>query len=154
MNEEKPKEKIDKEKIEEKSFLDKVFEETSKTMERARSEIEKSIQEYTAGTGKEVTETFNSILITVKLPGVKKEDIKVNITDNKVHIRAVFDEKQLTGESDEMTPEDIKLGEIIRVFKLPKKVIPEKAQAEFKNNVMKIEIPKASPEKSLELKIE
>jgi HSP20 family protein len=136
-----------------KGFLGKVFEETGKTFEKAKSEVEKTIDERTAKTRKEVTETSNSILITVELPGARKEDTKINITDEEVDIRAVFDKTQVPAESRRITAEDRKRGVIIRNYKLPAKVIAEEAEAEFKNNALIIEIPKVGQKKGFEVKI-
>jgi len=136
----------------EKSLFDKVLEDTGKALEKAKEDIEKSIEHYSNIDG-EVVEALGSIIVTIELPGVKKDNININVTDRKVNVRAVIDEEALSNEGIQIKPEDRKRGEIIKVLKLPRKVIPEQAEAEFKNSILKIEIPKLEQEKSFDVKI-
>lgn len=136
----------------EKSLFDKVLEDTGKALEKAKEDIEKSIENYSNIDG-EVIEALGSIIVTIELPGVKKDNINIKVTDRKVNVRAVIDEETLSNEGIQIKPEDRKRGEIIKVLKLPRKVIPEQAVAEFKNNILKIEIPKMEQEKSFDVKI-
>ena len=48
---------------------------------------------------------------------------------------------------------DRKSGVIRRTVRLPKKVIPQEANAEFENGVLKIEIPKQEKTESFKVEI-
>ncbi|WP_297497011.1 Hsp20/alpha crystallin family protein [Thermococcus sp.] len=96
-------------------------------------------------------------VITVELPGVRKEDIKLHVTEDTIYIEAqVRREKELEQEGA-IRIERYYSG-YRRVIRLPEEVIPEKAKARYNNGVLEIEIPKKRPSKpekeSFEVKIE
>ncbi len=96
-------------------------------------------------------------IITVELPGVRKEDIRLRVTDDAVYIEAqVRREKELEKEGA-IRIERYYSG-YRRVIRLPDEVIPEKAKARYNNGVLEIEIPKKHPTKvegeGVEVKIE
>ncbi|WP_297508648.1 Hsp20/alpha crystallin family protein [Thermococcus sp.] len=96
-------------------------------------------------------------VITVELPGVRKEDIKLRVTEDTVYIEAqVRREKELEREGA-IRIERYYSG-YRRVIRLPEEVIPEKAKARYNNGVLEIEIPKKRPSKpekeGFEVKIE
>jgi HSP20 family protein len=96
-------------------------------------------------------------VITVELPGVRKEDIKLRVTEDTVYIEAqVRREKELEQEGA-IRIERYYSG-YRRVIRLPEEVIPEKAKARYNNGVLEIELPKKNPTKpekeGFEVKIE
>ncbi|MBP1912700.1 Hsp20/alpha crystallin family protein [Thermococcus stetteri] len=96
-------------------------------------------------------------VITVELPGVRKEDIKLRVTEDTVYIEAqVRREKELEQEGA-IRIERYYTG-YRRVIRLPEEVIPEKAKARYNNGVLEIELPKKKPTKpekeGFEVKIE
>ncbi|ASJ09653.1 heat-shock protein [Thermococcus siculi] len=96
-------------------------------------------------------------VITAELPGVRKEDIKLRVTEDTVYLEAqVRREKELEQEGA-IRIERYYSG-YRRVIRLPEEVIPEKAKARYNNGVLEIEIPKKKPTKTekegFEVKIE
>ncbi len=96
-------------------------------------------------------------VITVELPGVRKEDIKLRVTEDTVYIEAqVRREKELEQEGA-IRIERYYSG-YRRIIQLPEEVIPEKAKARYNNGVLEIEVPKKKPTKpekeGFEVKIE
>ncbi|ASJ13633.1 Hsp20/alpha crystallin family protein [Thermococcus radiotolerans] len=96
-------------------------------------------------------------VITVELPGVRKEDIKLRVTEDTVYLEA-----QVKREKELETEGAIKIERYYsgyrRVIRLPEEVIPEKTKARYNNGVLEIEIPKKAPRKEegegFEVKIE
>jgi HSP20 family protein len=88
----------------------------------------------------------DKFVITVELPGVRKEDIKLRVTEDTVYIEAqVRREKELEQEGA-IRIERYYSG-YRRVIHLPEEVIPEKAKARYNNGVLEIEVPKKEPTK-------
>ncbi|MBU1668951.1 Hsp20/alpha crystallin family protein [bacterium] len=79
--------------------------------------------------------------VEVDLPGVKKEDIKVGIEENKIVISG---EKKLKEELKEENYYKVEsfYGEFKRSFTLPEGVDVENIHAESKDGVLEVTIPK------------
>ncbi|ASJ10972.1 heat-shock protein [Thermococcus sp. P6] len=95
-------------------------------------------------------------VITVELPGVRKEDIRLRVTEEAVYIEAQVKREKELEEEGAIRIERHYSG-YRRVIRLPEEVIPEKAKARYNNGVLEIEIPKKSPRKEkegFEVKIE
>ncbi len=99
----------------------------------------------------------DSFVITAELPGVRREDIKVRVTDDTVYVEAqIRREKELEKEGA-IRIERYYSG-YRRVIRLPDEVVPEKARAKYNNGVLEITVPKRHPTKKegegFEVKIE
>ena len=88
-------------------------------------------------------ETEKEMVAELDLPGVDKKDIKVNVTNDSIEIKA---EKK-----NELKQEDKKKGMFrlersfagfYRSFALPNNVDADKANAEYKDGVLRITVPK------------
>ena len=98
-------------------------------------------------------ETDENIIVHIALPGIKKKDINLKVTENKVMVEAKFDiEHAISGVY--VTLSDRKSGTVRRTVKLPKTVMPEQAKGKDKNGILKVEIPKVEKEPSVEVAIE
>ncbi len=96
-------------------------------------------------------------VITVELPGVRKEDIKLRVTEDTVYIEAQIRREKELEEEGALRIERYYSG-YRRVIQLPEEVVPEKAKARYNNGVLEIELPKKNPSKpekeGFEVKIE
>lgn len=136
-----------------KDFVKQMLEDTAKTMDVVRQDIEKSVIDYNFLPGKYLIETDENIIVHIALPGIKKEDINLKVTENKVVVEAKFDiEHAISGVY--VTLSDRKSGTVRRTVKLPKTVLPDQAKAKYKNGILKVEIPKEAKEPSVEVAIE
>ena len=117
--------------------------------------------EFTAETWREpfvdIFDRGDKFVITVELPGVRKEDIKLRVTEDTVYIEAQIRREKELEEEGAIRIERYYSG-YRRVIRLPEEVIPEKAKARYNNGVLEIELPKKAPKKSegsgFEVKIE
>lgn len=89
----------------------------------------------------DVTESAQAYKVMADLPGVKKEDIKVDIDGNQVSISA-----QTETRSDEENASAIcserSWGRFYRSFTLPQAVDDGQAKAEFHDGVLELNLPK------------
>ena len=96
-------------------------------------------------------ETNGEVVAEVELPGVDPKNIEVEVKDNVLKVEAKAEEKKEVKERGYYRKE---MG--ARYFKrqvsLPTEVIGEKAEAEYKEGVLKITIPKVKPTKKEEKK--
>lgn len=90
-------------------------------------------------------------ILTAELPGVKKEDIKLEIKDNLIRI---------SGERKIEYPEKVSVHRLERrnttfdrTFRLPHRVELDKVNAEYKDGVLKIRMPRAENDKPKQIKV-
>ena len=88
----------------------------------------------------------DNIVIKAELPGVDKKDIKVDLKD---HVLTLKGERSYENEvkEDNYYHKERVFGKFQRTFRIPVNLDPEKIKADFKDGVLKIEIPKPEEEK-------
>ena len=94
----------------------------------------------------DIEETDKEYGVTVDLPDVKKEDIKIELHDGVLTIEG---ERKLEKEEKGTTYHRIErqYGQFVRRFTVPGVVDPAAIQAEFKNGVLKVRLPKTATTK-------
>jgi HSP20 family protein len=89
-----------------------------------------------------MVETERAVEVTVELPGLKPEDVKVEIKDQALWITGEKkEEKEEKGKTFHRI--ERRAGMFRRVFPLPVEVVEEKVDARFAEGVLKITLPKA-----------
>ena len=90
----------------------------------------------------DVSETPENYVVAAELPGVKKDDIHVEIEGNEVTISA--ETKRATGQKDGATWLRVErhFGKTARRFALPQEVDEAKAAAKFADGVLELTLPK------------
>ena len=98
-------------------------------------------------------EADDAYYIEVDLPGVEKENININVDENTLTIsgeRKVKDEHK----EDNFYKVESVYGKFERSFSLPEDVDTDKIEAEHKNGVLEIKIPKVAKVEKTPKKIE
>ncbi|GAB4453679.1 MAG: hypothetical protein OHK0036_16760 [Bacteroidia bacterium] len=88
-----------------------------------------------------IKETEDAFQIELGVPGVKKEDIKVDLEDNVLTISSEQKEEK-TEEKENYTRREFNYSSFSRSFTLPDIVDAEKITAEYKDGILNINIPK------------
>ena len=90
----------------------------------------------------EVIERDNRLIVRADLPGMTKDDVKVDIDDNSLVIRG---ERKTEHEEDEegYYRSERSYGSFYRRIPLPSGVKAEEASADFRNGVLEITMPAA-----------
>lgn len=100
----------------------------------------------------DIRETNDKYEVHLDLPGVEKENVKISYTDGQLSISG--ERKQEKEEKDSKYHRiERAYGKFYRSFTIPKLVIADKIDAEFKNGSLKVVIPKAEEAKPKELEI-
>jgi len=97
----------------------------------------------------------NDLVIRAEIPGATKDNIRVNVTEDRVDISAKVERKREEKEEDYYWCERA-YGAWERSFSLPVRVKSDQAKAKYKDGILEITLPKTEEEKKKkkELKIE
>jgi HSP20 family protein len=112
------------------------------------NEITENVLDYTI-TQKPLTdiiETHEALIIRIDLPGLKKEDLKVDIGEDRGYINAKLPEENEIGDISYIQKER-NHGTIKKSIPLPHNVKHEKATVYFRKSILTIRIPKKHKEK-------
>ena len=92
----------------------------------------------------DIFDTDNAMVIKVELPGIKKDDVSIDVKGDVLIIKGErFFDKETKEEN--YYRKERSFGKFQRSFTLPEAVNPEAIKANFKNGVLEIEVTK--PEK-------
>lgn len=106
----------------------------------------------------DISEDKDKVYIHAELPGIKKDDVKVTISDENVLM--IKGEKKNTNrtESNENNKTLIRVerhyGEFSRSFLLPETVMKDSIKAKFEDGVLDVTLEKKEPEKPNEVEVE
>lgn len=101
----------------------------------------------------DLKETENELKIEIDAPGVKREDIDITLSDNSLMVKGKREsKKEEKKESYHRIERDY--GEFERRLALPCEVDPDRVEANLKDGVLTIILPKSAKAKEHERKIE
>ena len=132
--------------------------------ERMNRIFEDSLSLLRTGEGKElfalgswvppvdIYETEETIVLSAELPGMKKEDMSVEIKDNTLTIKG---ERKFERENEAKNYSRIErsYGTFQRVFTLPHLVQQDKVKARYENGILEIVLSKAEEGKTKHIKV-
>lgn len=101
----------------------------------------------------EVADTKDAIVVKAQIPGVSKEQIQVNVSDNTLTIKGET-KKEEKEEGKNYYRQEFHYGAFARTITLPTAVQGEKAEAQLKDGVLQITIPKSEQAKAKEIPIQ
>ncbi len=87
----------------------------------------------------DIYETADGFVLMADLPGVSRDDLEVSVTHNVLTIRG-HAPQNLPGKA---RYQEFQLASVLRQFKLNNALDAEQIDAEFKNGVLQLRIPKA-----------
>jgi len=92
----------------------------------------------------DVFEDDTRFVVRIELPGMEKDDLTIDVQDDTLYIRG---EKRFERETTEGRWRVLQCayGNFRRTVPLPGPVLADKAEANYRNGVLKIELPKAAP---------
>ncbi len=90
----------------------------------------------------DIFEQGDDVVVKAELPGMKKEEIEVSVTDNTMTISGEKKQEEKVEKKNYFRMER-SYGSFTRSFHLPTEVQSDKAKAEFENGILTISLPKA-----------
>ncbi len=97
----------------------------------------------------DLEETETHFVLDFDLPGVKKEDIQIEVRDRNLHVSG---ERKF--EKKSKTHSERFAGKFERVWALPEGVEADKVEAAFSDGVLTVKVPKAEAAKPRVIKIQ
>ncbi len=100
----------------------------------------------------DVIETDKEVIATAEMPGLEKENVKINLTDRlEISAEAKQEEKR---EEKGYVYRERRSRSYYRAISLPSPANPDNSKASYKNGVLEIKMPKVEIKKKKPLKIE
>tara|TARA_Y100001970_G_scaffold205978_1_gene250859 strand:+ start:4805 stop:5245 length:441 start_codon:yes stop_codon:yes gene_type:complete len=100
----------------------------------------------------DIKESDTSFTLTCDIPGVKKKNITVSINEDVLTISGVR-ESMSDDESDIYHYKERSRGTFSRSFTLPECILENKVKANFKDGILKLELPKTEIAKAKQIDI-
>jgi HSP20 family protein len=100
----------------------------------------------------DIYEDANNVVVKAELPGAKKEDLKVDVTEDTISISGEKKKEEKVEKKDYYRFER-SYGSFRRSFALPSGVDSARAKAKFKDGVLEVTIPKSEKAKKKEVEV-
>ena len=102
----------------------------------------------------DVSEDEKAYTVHAEIPGVKKEDINVNIDGNQVSISAEIKNEKEVKEGSTVLRNERYYGRVSRSFALESDVDEAGAQAKYNNGVLELWLPKRAASRTKSITIQ
>jgi HSP20 family protein len=100
----------------------------------------------------DIYDNDHNIVIKAELPGVAKQDIVVDVKGRFLTLKGERSSENEVKE-DKYHRKERAYGKFKRVFTLPAEVDPDKIKADYKDGVLKIDIPKPEKQKPKQITV-
>lgn len=97
----------------------------------------------------DVKEKGDKYIIDMNLPGYDKEDIKVEIENGYLTVKAEVDTTNESGDEDNYVCRERFIGSCSRSFYVGEDVKEENIKAKFKNGTLTLEVPKKDEKETI-----
>ena len=98
----------------------------------------------------DIEETDDAFVVEAELPGVKRDDVSVELNDNELTIRGEAKERERVGILRRQTR---RTGEFLYRVRLPGDVDEDKVEATLRDGVLELRIGKAVPAQARRIEI-
>jgi HSP20 family protein len=100
----------------------------------------------------DIYDNDENIVITAELPGIDKKDIIIDVKDGVLTLKG---ERSFDNEvkEDKYYCRERAFGKFERVFRIPDDIDPEKISADYKDGILKIDIPKPEKQKPKQITV-
>ena len=102
----------------------------------------------------DVAEQNGDYKVVAELPGVKKEDIKVNIDGDEVSITAETRVAKEAKDGERVLHSERYVGKVSRAFRLAEEIDEAKASAKYSDGVLELTLPKKAATAARQLAIQ
>ena len=100
----------------------------------------------------DIIDRDKEILVRAEIPGVKKEDLDISLTDTAITIKGSTREEKKEEKDDYFREETMK-GSFSRTLALPAQVDGSKARSTFKDGMLEVTVPKHEQVKRHKVKV-
>ncbi|HEY9695605.1 MAG TPA: Hsp20/alpha crystallin family protein, partial [Oculatellaceae cyanobacterium] len=100
----------------------------------------------------ELSDTGDNLVLRAVLPGIDAKDVNVQVTNEAVLLSGEHRYEQKT-EEPKLFKSEFRYGKFQRVIPLPVAIINDQVQAEYKDGILTLTLPKVVEEKNKVVKI-
>ncbi|HLP90455.1 MAG TPA: Hsp20/alpha crystallin family protein [Nostocaceae cyanobacterium] len=100
----------------------------------------------------ELEETDDALHLRLEVPGLEANDINIEATPESISISGER-KSEVTTEREGYTRSEFRYGRFQRVIPLPALIKNNEVQAEYKNGILNLTLPKAEPERHKAIKV-
>lgn len=100
----------------------------------------------------EITETPEALHLKVEIPGLRAEDINLEVTRDSVSLSGER-RSETRAEEKGVTRTEFRYGRFERVIPLPSKIDNTQVTADYKDGILNLTLPKAEEEKNRVVKV-
>lgn len=100
----------------------------------------------------EISETPDAIHLKVEVPGMEAKDLDVQVMADAVSISGER-KSETRQQEDGVVRSEFRYGRFQRVLSLPARVRNDQVEAEYKNGILSLKLPKIDPEKNKVVKV-
>lgn len=100
----------------------------------------------------ELQETDDAIRLKLELPGLEAKDINIEATPESISISGER-KTETRNEENGLTRSEFRYGKFQRIIPLPSQIQNSKVQAEYKDGILHLTLPKAESEKQKAVKV-
>jgi HSP20 family protein len=104
-----------------------------------------------------IKEDLSNFVIELAVPGLKKEDIAIEVEKNLLKVsskRTSEEEKTEDGEGVKFTRKEFNFSSFERSFTLPELINTDEIQANYENGILSIVLPKVEEAKNIKRMVE
>lgn len=117
------------------------------------SDEESSSQQAVSGPRTDLVETDDSYRLHLDVPGLSKDDLKINYKDNQLTVSGERTSDR-TAEDEEYVRVERSFGHFYRSFTLPRTVNADDIDATYEQGVLTIHVPKTEEVKPRQIEIQ
>jgi HSP20 family protein len=128
--------------------MNSLFEDATQRRARAETESGDEIERAEWYPAADVYENESEYLLALDLPGIDRSALDISIDDNRLAIRGT----RSIAEENERRSERPR-GRFVRTFGIPGAVDQQQIQAEYKDGVLRLHLPKRQEQKTQRLEI-
>ena len=100
----------------------------------------------------DIFESNGDVVLKAELPGIKKEDIDITLSDGSITISGEKKQESEIKKKDYYKWES-SYGSFCRSFALPAEIQPGKAKSTYKDGILEVRMPKTEAAKGSEVKV-
>lgn len=102
----------------------------------------------------DISESNDHFLVSFDMPGMKKEDIKIEVLANQLIIAGERQREMKANQAENSLRNERVYGKFERTFTLPASIDADKIEAQYENGVLNIALPKAETAKGRTIEVQ
>ncbi len=140
-----------------RNAAEEMFKDVIYTIKEKQNDLGRTLTEYTSNSplkpNMDMVEDEEQLTVMTDLPGFKRQDITIDITEDTIEITAQFDE-DTEAKGKNFLKKERNHGKVNRIINLPTKVRSTESSAKLENGVLTVILPKLEKKETFEVKVD